>query len=264
MLRLVEFILWTLMPWVLDAATGFTLFTTLYGALSWGFIFSLALLRFQIQNPLLRHRVLYPLLLFSSMWFIYWMIDLFYFQAPHSENNLFSTLLVWTHSGLLTASYAIGLMLFLVICLGLFRDAELKKKSWARRRDRHFNGLASRLPSFESLVELSKSLSLVVFFSWTLGAMISLVKVIRLGSSFDFSEVKNIAIEFGHPLSFVFALSALLSVVFYVWWGFLKVSVRTKWIFSMVFNGLFLVAVSTYFFFGVHFKNHAPFEFFLR
>ncbi len=260
--RTFELLLWTLTPWALDGLSGFKIFTTLYGSVLWGFILALSLLRTQFKNLEFKRNTLVPLVFFAGLWFSYWATHLSEPSTVNSSVSLIQALLIWVHAGLLSASLGISVVYLGVIILCLARDGSLRKTSWDRRiLNPLIHNSWFKIPSYESLILLSKSLSWVAFGTWALGTFIAFYKVIRLDS---FNNVFHSIMSFKHPLSVTLFSLVLLGCSVLSWNYFKSWELRKKSLVSFVLTFLFMFVMGAYFFSGINFKNHTPFEVFLR
>jgi hypothetical protein len=251
----IELSFFTVVPWISDALTSFSLFTSLYGSLLWGLIFSMALLRFRLNNQEMKNFIRLPLFFVCGLWVSYWLMNLPGRSDIVEGQNFLNIFLVWTHAGLLSSSVGVSFVYLAVLILFLRKDSEIRAQSWDRRNTRW------TLPSYENLLDLSKSLISIAVGTWVLGFFLALIKVSRSHPS---TSTLELLAMFAHPLWVALFLSLVLLLAAMVWrFSFFSIQ-RHRGLTSLFLVGLFLLTITSYFFTGLGFKNHTPFEFFLR
>ncbi|NDF16185.1 hypothetical protein EB061_12845, partial [bacterium] len=132
-------------PWGLDLLGQRRVLASAFGAILWGMILVIALLRPRTRDSRLRHFLGWAIGFLAGSWLTYWLVS--FLEAPRALQLAPEALRMLTllHAGLLAAGVGMVALIWIGSAAWLLQESLLRKKSWERRRIR------ISLPSLEAL-----------------------------------------------------------------------------------------------------------------
>ncbi len=162
-------------PWLLDFFSPNLFLTTLVGASLWYLLLASSILQDTAKDKDLKGLLKKAFISLWILWLLAFAGNLFLSSPSAIETMSEESALSWLiriHATLLAGSAGLVLLGALSSLAWLLQMRRVKAISWQRRQDKHF-----KLPSLESLSNLSKKSSTWAFFAWGVGLSLAVVSL---------------------------------------------------------------------------------------
>lgn len=174
-------------PWLLDFVTPNLFLTTLVGASIWGLLIASSILHQNAKDNRLRSLLKKATVTLWVLWIASFTGDFLGLFSPQSSNTFYSlndsnlrSWLVTIHATLLAGASGLVILGSLASLAWITQMKRVQAKSWERRGKVPF-----KLPSLESLSNLSKSSSLWALIIWGIGFSLAMATLsLTRGASF--------------------------------------------------------------------------------